>query len=86
MQDLATEDMKDPTVIAEVNNPDGSDTLGTHSPIDIYIDPEKEKAALKKFDKWLLPVAFVFLVLSSLDRNNVSSTCTALVRFSLMSV
>ena len=41
--------------------------------VDIYIDPEIEKAALRKFDKWLLPVAFTFLVLSSLDRSNVSS-------------
>lgn len=40
----------------------------------IYVDPEKEKAALKKFDKWLVPVAFIFMVLSSLDRNNVSYT------------
>lgn len=37
----------------------------------IYVDPEKEKAALDKFDKWLVPVAFIFMVLSSLDRNNV---------------
>ena len=41
--------------------------------VQIYVDPEKEKAALRKFDKWLVPVAFIFLVLSSLDRNNVSA-------------
>lgn len=38
----------------------------------IYIDPEKERAALRKFDMFVLPVSVVFLVLSSLDRNNVS--------------
>jgi hypothetical protein len=37
----------------------------------IFIEPEKEKAALRKFDIWLVPVAFAFLVLSSLDRSNV---------------
>ena len=73
MQDLAMADKKDPMIVAEVNSPDVSDTQETPSPaIDIYIDPEKEKAALRKFDKWLVPVAFIFLVLSSLDRNNVS--------------
>lgn len=38
----------------------------------IYIDPEKEAAARRKFDKYLLPVSVIFLVLSTLDRNNVS--------------
>ncbi|ERT02406.1 hypothetical protein HMPREF1624_00704 [Sporothrix schenckii ATCC 58251] len=39
----------------------------------IYIDPEREAAALRKFDRWLVPVAFSFLVLSSLDRNNLGN-------------
>lgn len=38
----------------------------------IYIDPVKERAAMKKFDKYVLPVSVIFLVLSALDRNNVS--------------
>lgn len=38
----------------------------------IYIEPEKEAAALRKFDKTVLPVSVIFLVLSTLDRNNVS--------------
>ena len=50
---------------------------------DIYIDPELEKAALRKFDKWLLPVAFTFLVLSSLDRSNVSATSLVLEKLYL---
>ncbi|CAK7224515.1 hypothetical protein SCUCBS95973_005543 [Sporothrix curviconia] len=42
----------------------------------IYIDPGKEAAALRKFDRWLVPVAFAFLVLSSLDRNNLGNAKT----------
>lgn len=38
----------------------------------IYIDPEKEKACLRKFDKFFMPQAFIFLVLNYLDRSNVS--------------
>jgi small-conductance mechanosensitive channel len=37
----------------------------------IYIDPAKEAAAFRKFDLYVLPVSVIFLVLSSLDRNNV---------------
>ena len=57
-----------------------SDDYASEVPVPvIYIDPEKEKAALRKFDKFLLPVSIVFLVLSGLDRNNVSeaSLCSA---------
>jgi hypothetical protein len=38
----------------------------------IYIEPEKEAAARRKFDKFLVPVSLVFIILSALDRNNVS--------------
>ena len=38
----------------------------------IYIEPEKEAAARRKFDKYLVPVSLIFIVLSALDRNNVS--------------
>lgn len=38
----------------------------------IYIDPEKEKAAFRKFDKYVVPVSFIFMLLCALDRNNVS--------------
>lgn len=37
----------------------------------IYIDPEREAAARKKFDSYVVPVSLIFLVLSTLDRNNV---------------
>jgi hypothetical protein len=39
----------------------------------IYIEPEKEAAARRKFDKYLVPVSLIFIVLSALDRNNVSA-------------
>jgi hypothetical protein len=45
----------------------------TPSTTDIYVDPEKEAAALHRFDKFFLPAAFLFLVLSALDRSNVTS-------------
>ena len=38
----------------------------------IYIDPEKEKAAFKKFDRYVVPVSLIFMLLCALDRNNVS--------------
>jgi hypothetical protein len=38
------------------------------------IESDKEVAALKKFDTYLVPVALIFIILSSLDRNNVSGT------------
>jgi len=37
----------------------------------IYIDPAKEAACRRKFDKYVVPVSVIFLVLSTLDRNNV---------------
>ncbi|KAK5678187.1 hypothetical protein LTS10_009357 [Elasticomyces elasticus] len=40
---------------------------------DIYIDPEKERAALRKFDIYVFPVSVIFIVLASLDRNNLGN-------------
>jgi hypothetical protein len=34
----------------------------------IYVDPEKERAVLRKFDKYVLPQAFLFILLNFLDR------------------
>lgn len=45
----------------------------------IHIDPKKEAAARRKFDKFLLPVSLVFIILSALDRNNVSLRMKSLV-------
>lgn len=39
----------------------------------IYIDPAKEKAALRKFDKYLLPPAFVLILLNYIDRSNLGN-------------
>jgi MFS family permease len=41
----------------------------------IYIEPEREATALRKFDKYLVPVSLIFIILSALDRNNVSGLC-----------
>lgn len=49
---------------------DGEVQIGVTSEL-IYIDPEKEKAAFKKFDKYVVPVSFIFMLLCALDRNNV---------------
>lgn len=38
----------------------------------IYIDPASEAACRRKFDLYVVPVSVIFLVLSTLDRNNVS--------------
>jgi hypothetical protein len=62
------ETIKDPVINTKVPNDNASEVAGSM----IHIDPEKEAAALRKFDLYLLPVSVVFLVLSALDRNNVS--------------
>ncbi|KAL2815241.1 major facilitator superfamily domain-containing protein [Aspergillus cavernicola] len=49
---------------------------GADEPSGDLHDTEREKAALRKFDKWLVPVAFIFLVLCSLDRNNIGNART----------
>ena len=46
--------------------------IGTSSQV-IYVDPEKEKSAFKKFDRYVVPASFVFMLLCALDRNNVSA-------------
>lgn len=58
---------KDSTNLVDIDS-----EVATSSTTIIYIDPEKEKAAFKTFDKFVLPVSVIFMVLSSLDRNNVS--------------
>ncbi|CAK7266666.1 hypothetical protein SEPCBS57363_002205 [Sporothrix epigloea] len=39
----------------------------------IYIDPAKEKAVIRKFDKYVLPQAFLILLLNYLDRSNIGN-------------
>jgi MFS family permease len=56
---------------------DGSSTKGetdSQSPSStIYIDPAAEKAALRKFDIYLLPPAFVLILLNYIDRSNLGN-------------
>jgi hypothetical protein len=40
----------------------------------IHIDAEKEKAVMRKFDKYLLPQAFIFILLNYLDRSNLGKS------------
>ena len=63
--------------VLEGTEKDVSDVADGESSV-IYIDPKKEAAALAKFDKTVLPVSVIFLILSSLDRNNASSASSPL--------
>jgi hypothetical protein len=65
--DLKTGDKKTAIVDTEVGVEMGS---GEASPV-IYVDPVKEASARRKFDKYLVPVSLIFIILSALDRNNV---------------
>jgi hypothetical protein len=46
-------------------------------PTSIYIDPEKEKSVLNKFDKYVLPQAFLFILLNYLDRSNLGTLASS---------
>ncbi|KAL2062327.1 hypothetical protein VTL71DRAFT_6593 [Oculimacula yallundae] len=54
---------------AVIDNDNVSEIAGTI----IEIDPEKEAACRRKFDKYLLPTTVVFTVLAVLDRNNLGN-------------
>lgn len=43
--------------------------VGTYTTI--QIDPIREAAVRRKFDIYVVPVSVIYLVLSTLDRNNV---------------
>lgn len=77
MSDIKLKDVT--TVSAEPSEPPSYDDGTATTSNDIYVDPELEKSCLKKFDKWLLPVAFAFLVLNSLDRNNVNDAFSLII-------
>lgn len=49
---------------------DGDHGVGTTT--FIYIDPAKEAAVRRKFDIYVVPVSVIYLVMSTLDRNNAS--------------
>jgi hypothetical protein len=67
------EDNKIPYTADEKLPEDISEVVVISDASTIYIDPEKEKACLRKFDKFFMPQAFAFLVLNYLDRSNASS-------------
>ncbi|KGO38456.1 Major facilitator superfamily domain, general substrate transporter [Penicillium expansum] len=66
---IKTEDTKTTFDDAEVSVDVRSDQASSI----IYIDPEKEAAARRKFDKYLVPVSLIFIILSALDRNNIGN-------------
>lgn len=45
----------------------------------IYIDPAREAAVRRKFDIYVVPVSVIYLVMSTLDRNNVSMPLKLLI-------
>lgn len=38
----------------------------------LQLDPSREAAVRRKFDIYVVPVSVIYLVMSTLDRNNVS--------------
>ncbi|KAJ5648777.1 high-affinity nicotinic acid transporter-like protein [Penicillium lividum] len=69
IEQIKDEMTKVPAVDAKASYDHNSEVVGDM----MYIDPQKEAAALRKFDIYLLPVSVVFLVLSALDRNNLGN-------------
>ena len=60
---------KDKRVTCEAD--DGPDhAVGTTTTI--FIDPAREAAVRRKFDIYVVPISVIYLVMSTLDRNNVS--------------
>lgn len=76
MGDSSTSPTAEPKVPFDIESHVSEEATAGTSEL-IYIDPAKEAAAFRKFDKYVLPVSVVFLVLSSLDRNNVSEENTS---------
>lgn len=63
------------TKLPEIDSQASEDRISEGDLQSIDIEPEKELAARRKFDKFLVPVSLVFIFLSALDRNNVSKIC-----------
>lgn len=55
--------------------PSSKENDATTEPTFIYIDPGREAAVRRKFDIYVVPVSVIYLVMSTLDRNNVSLCC-----------
>lgn len=56
-----------------VDTATSADDHGVGTSTTIYIDPAREAAVRRKFDIYVVPVSVIYLVLSTLDRNNVSN-------------
>ena len=54
-----------------------SEDQGLGTVTTVSIDPAREAAVRRKFDIYVVPVSVIYLVLSTLDRNNVSSRDTS---------
>ena len=69
--ELKMEIMKPPVIDTDTKSHDiSAEEVSTG----IYVEPEKLKSALRKFDIFFVPVTLMFQVLSSLDNNNVSKS------------
>ena len=55
-----------------VSEAPSADQYGVGTTTTIYIDPEREAAVRRKFDIYVVPISVIYLVMSTLDRNNVS--------------
>jgi MFS family permease len=56
------------------NTPDTVDEKQEHAiQDDVYIDPEEEKALLRKLDRWIVPPVMLLYLFSFLDRVNIGN-------------
>lgn len=60
--------MVDEKVAESINTNDNANSEISQT---IYIDPAAEKSVMSKFDKYILPQAFIFILLNYLDRSNL---------------
>lgn len=60
-----------PAMVSATNNSHKSAEAMAAS--EIYIDPEKEKAIIRKFDYLVLPQFVIILILAYLDRTNIGT-------------
>jgi hypothetical protein len=65
------EAMPDKSMSKVATNEDQASAEGSFT--EIYIDPAREAAVRRKFDIYVVPVSVIYLVMATLDRNNVST-------------
>lgn len=74
----ATLETKDKHVTCDEADDGPDHAVGTTTTI--YIDPAREAAVRRKFDIYVVPVSVIYLVMSTLDRNNVSELIASMLR------